>query len=58
MSATTELLLENIKALEAELAACVDAENAEKLKTKLTELRRQFTTSSDALNEAKTLLKG
>lgn len=58
MSASTELLLESINALEKQIAAARgNGESTVELESKLATLRQQFSSSSQALNEAK-VLKG
>ena len=61
MSATTEALLEQIKATEDGIAAAQttgDGATLVALRKKLIELHAQFNASSSALNEGKGVLKG
>lgn len=61
MSATTEILLEQIRATEEAIAAAQsigDGASLVVLRKKLIELHGQFNASSSALNEGKGVLKG
>jgi len=61
MSATNHSLLEEIQKAEAALAECNavgDLAGVHKLNELLTGLRQRFFAQSQALNEAKSLLKG
>lgn len=61
MSATTELLLEQIKKVEESLAVANslgDEIGSAILQKKLLHLRSQFNASASALNEGKAVLKG
>jgi hypothetical protein len=59
MSATTEQLLERIRALKESIssATLVGADTSAML-TELQALSKQLVTASDALNESKNILKG
>lgn len=61
MSATTEILLEQIKTTEEAIAAAQsigDGASLVVLRKKLIELHGQFNASSSAINEGKGVLKG
>lgn len=61
MSATTELLLEQIKNTEVALKRSLlsgDESTTLVLKQKLQDLQNKFNASNDALNEGKGVLKG
>ena len=58
MSATTELLYEEIRSVESELYKTKNPEQAELLKNKLANLRSQFVKANESLNENRQVLKG
>ena len=59
MSARTELLLEQIRDAENELSrAATNPVEHDRLSAKLSELRKQLTSASEALTEGKQVLKG
>lgn len=58
MSATTELLYEEIRSVESELYKTKNPEQAEMLKSKLANLRSQFVKANESLNENRQVLKG
>lgn len=61
MSATTELLLEQIKKAEEALSVARslgDEATIVSLQTKIAKLNSQFSASASALNEGKAVLKG
>jgi len=58
MSATTELLYEEIRRVEGELYRTTSPEEAELLKTRLSNLRSQFVKANESLNESRQVLKG
>ena len=58
MSATTEILYEEIRRLEGDLYRTKDPATAELLKAKLLDLRSQFVKANESLNENRQVLKG
>jgi len=58
MSATTELLYEEIRSIESELYRTTNPKEAELLRAKLSELRSQFVKANESLNENRQVLKG
>ena len=59
MSATTELLMEQVQELKLRIAALeIVGENTDELKKKLLILQEKLFSASQALNESKQILKG
>lgn len=58
MSATTELLYEEIRSVESQLYKTKNPEEAELLKNRLANLREQFVKANESLNENRQVLKG
>jgi hypothetical protein len=58
MSATTELLYEEIRSVESQLYKTTNPEEAENLKNRLVILRSQFVKANESLNESRQVLKG
>lgn len=58
MSATTELLCEEIRSVESQLYKTKNPEEAELLKNRLANLREQFVKANESLNENRQVLKG
>lgn len=58
MSATTELLYEEIRSVESQLYKTKNPEEAEILKSRLASLRSQFVKANESLNENRQVLKG
>jgi len=58
MSATIEILYEEIRRVESDLYKTKNPDEAELLKARLFELRSQFVKANESLNENRQVLKG
>lgn len=58
MSATTEILYEEIRRVESELYKTKNPDEAELLRSRLSNLREKFVKANESLNENRQVLKG